>query len=92
MSANLRPLEEVAVERLSSWLPKLSHPVRIGEHDQTAFALGLMLDFARVSGNDAFGRLSAASAKKFFSRIRIARSPTNLRAKIFFRPAWAKRT
>lgn len=66
LSANLRPLEQVAVERLSSWLPKLSHPVRIGEHDQTAFALGLMLDYARLSGNDAFGKLAADSAKKFF--------------------------
>jgi len=27
--------------------PKLSHAVRIGEHDQTAFGLGLMLDYAR---------------------------------------------
>lgn len=66
MSANLRPLEYASVEHLSTWLPKLSHPVRIGEHDQTAFALGLMLDYARVSRNDAFGKLAAASAKKFF--------------------------
>src|SRR2546427_11458934 len=42
MSANLRPLEDAAVERLKTWLPKLSHPVRIGEHDQTAFGLGLI--------------------------------------------------
>ena len=47
MSANLRPLEDAAIERLKTWLPKLSHPVRIGEHDQTAFGLGLMLDYAR---------------------------------------------
>ncbi len=66
LAANLRPLEEAAVERLSTWLPKLSHPVRVGEHSQTAFALGLMLDYARVSGNEAFGKLAAASAKKYF--------------------------
>ena len=66
LSANLRPLENVAVEHLSSWLPKLSHPVRIGEHDQTAFALGLMLDYARVSGNEAFANLAANAARKFF--------------------------
>ncbi len=42
MAANLHPLEEVVLERLKNWLPKLSNPVRIGEHDQTAFALGLM--------------------------------------------------
>jgi len=40
---NLKPLEDAAVERLRTWLPKLSHPVRIGEHDQTAFALGLII-------------------------------------------------
>jgi len=66
MSANLRPLEEVAVERLKTWLPKLSHPVRIGEHDQTAFGLGLMLDCARSTGNEAFAKLVTDSARKFF--------------------------
>jgi hypothetical protein len=66
MSANLRPLEEVAVERLKTWLPKLSHPVRIGEHDQTAFSLGLMLDYARSAGNEEFVKLVSDSARKFF--------------------------
>jgi Protein of unknown function (DUF2891) len=66
LSANLRPLEKVAVERLSSWLPKLSHPVRIGEHDQTAFALGLILDYARSSDHDALAKVATDSARKFF--------------------------
>jgi DUF2891 family protein len=66
MTANLSPLEKAAVERLESWLPKLSNPVRIGEHDQTAFGLGLMLDYARSTKNDGFAKLVADSAKKFF--------------------------
>jgi hypothetical protein len=66
MSASLRPLEDAAIERLKTWLPKLSHPVRIGEHDQTAFGLGLMLDYARSSKNDSFARLVADSARRFF--------------------------
>ncbi len=66
MAANLRPLEEAAVERLKNWLPKLSHPVRIGEHDQTAFGLGLMLDYARSTKNDSFAKLVTDSARKFF--------------------------
>jgi hypothetical protein len=64
--ANLRPLEETAVDRLKTWLPKLSHPVRIGEHDQTAFGLGLMLDYARTVENEEFAKLVSDSAKKFF--------------------------
>src|SRR5207253_9815632 len=42
LSANLRPLESAASERLRTWLPKLSHPVRSGEHSQSAFSFGLM--------------------------------------------------
>ena len=66
MLANLRPLEEATLDRLKTWLPKLSHPVRIGEHNQTAFALGLMLDYARGNGDEAFAKLISDSARKFF--------------------------
>ena len=66
LAGNLRPLEEVAVKKLSTWLPKLSHPVRIGEHDQTAFALGLMIDYARISGDKAFEKLASNATLKFF--------------------------
>ncbi len=66
MLANLKPLEDAAVERLTSWLPKLSHPVRIGEHGQTAFALGLILDYARGKNDEALTKLASESARKFF--------------------------
>ena len=39
----LEPLERAAAARIRDWLPKLTHPVRIGEHSQTAFGLGLVL-------------------------------------------------
>jgi DUF2891 family protein len=66
MLGNLKPLEDAAVERLRTWLPKLSHPVRVGEHDQTAFALGLILDYARGKNDQALVKLAADSARKFF--------------------------
>ena len=50
-SAALKPLETAAAARLKSWLPKLTNPIRIGEHDQTAFSFGLVLDWARVAGD-----------------------------------------
>jgi Protein of unknown function (DUF2891) len=65
--ANLKPLEEAAVARLWTWLPKLSHPVRIGEHDQTAFALGLMIDYARGTGDPEFLRLLTGRSRAFFA-------------------------
>jgi len=66
MLVNLLPLEAAALERLNDWLPKLSHPVRIGEHAQTAFALGLMLDYARAAKNETFAKLLTEKAEQFF--------------------------
>ena len=54
---NLLPLEQLAVDRLSVWLPKLTHPIRSGEHSQTAFAMGLALDWARIAGDNRFETL-----------------------------------
>lgn len=48
LSQALRPLQDAALLRLTTWLPKLSRPVRSGEHSQTAFALGLIIDWARA--------------------------------------------
>jgi Protein of unknown function (DUF2891) len=42
----LEPLEKEAAAHLVSWLPKLHYPIRVGEHDQTAFSFGLMWDWA----------------------------------------------
>src|ERR1700730_5545948 len=66
MAANLRPLEQAALEKMNGWLPKLSHPVRIGEHAQTAFALGLMLDYARTTGDSKFADLLVLKARQFY--------------------------
>ncbi|HOC18580.1 MAG TPA: DUF2891 domain-containing protein [Vicinamibacterales bacterium] len=65
-SATLRPLEEAAVSRISEWLPKLSKPIRIGEHDQTAFSFGLMLDWARAAAHKEFESLLVSRARAFY--------------------------
>ena len=63
-----RPLEDLAVARVSDWLPKLTHPVRSGEHGQTAFAMGLFLDWAACAQNAAFGQLVSERALAFYER------------------------
>ncbi|HKH45849.1 MAG TPA: DUF2891 domain-containing protein [Thermoanaerobaculia bacterium] len=47
----LDPLAKAAAERIRSWAPKLSFPIRTGEHNQTAFGFGLILDWARAAGD-----------------------------------------
>ncbi len=65
-SANLRPLEEAAVARITAWLPKLERPVRSGEHSNTAFAIGLMLDYARIARNSGFAQLLESRARDYY--------------------------
>jgi hypothetical protein len=65
-SRALAPLERAALARLGTWLPKLSHPVRTGEHTQTAFALGLALDWARGAGDAAFAGLLEERARTYY--------------------------
>ena len=49
-SQALAPLEAKSAEMLFAWIPKLAYPIREGEHPQTAFAFGLVLDWARGAG------------------------------------------
>ena len=65
-SAALEPPVEIAVRRLESWLPKLSHPVRSGEHSQSAFSLSLVLDFARGTGRRQFQELLESTIRRFY--------------------------
>ncbi len=61
----LRPLEDAIVGRIGEWLPNLAYPIRIGTHNQTAFAFGLMLDYARTVGNADLEARVAGKARAF---------------------------
>jgi hypothetical protein len=64
LSSALQPLEAAVVARLKAWLPKLAYPIREGEHPQTAFAFGLILDYAR--GTDpALAAMVTAKVREF---------------------------
>ena len=69
-SSTLEPLEALVVARIREWLPKLSDPIRVGEHSQTAFAFGLILDWARVAGHREMERLVRSRVEFFYSNDR----------------------
>jgi hypothetical protein len=62
----LQPLEHVCAARLRDWLPKLTEPVRVGEHSQTAFALGLVLDWARGARDTEMTALVEQRSRAFY--------------------------
>jgi hypothetical protein len=66
----LEPLERAAARRLAAWVPKLAYPIREGEHAQTAFAFGLVLDWARAAGDGEMERLLAARIRDLYAKDR----------------------
>lgn len=69
-AALLAPLESEAAASLKSWLPKLRYPIRIGEHDQTAFAFGLVWDWAKSVGDADMQQLLRQKAQQYYSEDR----------------------
>lgn len=59
----LAPLESLAADRLRHWLPRLTYPIRSGEHSQSAFALGLAFDWARTRGDTRLEELIRGRAQ-----------------------------
>jgi len=62
----LAPLEIESAQRVMAWLPKLRYPIRSGEHSQTAFAFGLISDWAQVRGDVGMARLLEARARAYY--------------------------
>lgn len=64
------PLEQRAANQFKSWLPKLRTPMRVGEHSQTAFALGLARDWAVEVEDGELLRLIDERAMTYFGNDR----------------------
>jgi hypothetical protein len=65
-AAALAPLESEAAARITSWLPKLHYPIRVGEHSQTAFAFGLIHDWAKVAADSAMLELLGRRGRDYY--------------------------
>jgi len=67
LAAAIAPLESATAERLRAWLVKLAYPIREGEHAQTAFAFGLMIDWGRAH-DEPFAKLTVDRVLEFHRR------------------------
>lgn len=64
---SLRSLEEILVARIEAYLPLLTYPIRIGQHTDTGFALGQILDYARTMKQVDLEELVVTRAKAFYA-------------------------
>jgi hypothetical protein len=89
-SESLAPLESLAAARLADWADKLPWPVRSGEHSQSAFALGLALDWARDTGESAARERLARACVRLYRDDAVAPVAYEPSGHDFFSPALAE--
>ncbi len=63
---HLKPLAELLVENYQSFLPKLTYPIRTGEHPNTAFGLSLAFDYAKSIDHQELMRLIVERSMYFY--------------------------
>ena len=66
LELNLQPLTALIVGKYMEFLPKLSYPIRVGEHPNTAFGLSFAHDYAKTLGNVQLRLLIEQRAKDFY--------------------------
>lgn len=64
----LQPLTDFIVQKYITFLPKLSYPIRVGRHRNTAFGLAFAHDYAKTIQNLALKTAIENRAKDFFSQ------------------------
>ncbi len=69
-SQTLQPLEKASAARIRAWAPKLTNPIRTGEHNQTAFGFGLILDWARAAGDQETAVLVESRVRELYLKDR----------------------
>ena len=66
MGARTRAARGRVRAALRAWLPKLHYPIRSGEHSQTAFAFGLLQDWASRPATPECARLIDDRARSYY--------------------------
>lgn len=63
---NLKPLSDLIEKKIKEFLPKLAYPIRVGTHTNTAFALSMIHDYAKNTGNEELRTLVERRSKDYY--------------------------
>ena len=83
-------LASTAYSNIAAWLPKLSHPVRTGTHNQTAFSMKLALEWANHFHDGEAQELLTLNARRLFQNDRELPTHTEPSGEDFLSPAFGE--
>lgn len=67
LGRNLDPLTRLIEKKFIEFLPKLTYPIRVGEHTNTAFGLSFALDYARKH-SEPLEKAIVKRSKEFYTK------------------------
>jgi Protein of unknown function (DUF2891) len=68
LSNNVAPLARQIARMFTDYLPRMSYPVRVGEHTNLAFSLRLAWDYALQVKDDSLRQCILQTAMRFYSK------------------------
>lgn len=66
LEENLKPLADLIVDYYLEFLPKLTRPIRVGQHENTAFGLIFAYDYAKTFRHTELAGLIESRARDFY--------------------------
>ena len=87
---NLEPLATLLLHRTTPYLNTLAAPMRVGTHANTAYALKLLLEYARSSGEPKLGEAVVERARAFFLKDEGCAPNLEVSGSDFFSPCLAE--
>jgi len=63
---NIQPLAQMLSDKYIEYLPKLTYPIRVGEHSNTAFGLTFAYDYALAVNDLSLKQMIEKRAKEFY--------------------------
>ena len=67
-AAQVQPLADAVVKAFESYLPRLAYPIRTGVHPNTAYALSMVLDYARATHDEKLAGLARERARTYYGK------------------------
>ena len=64
----LQPLADTVVKAFEDFLPRQDYPIRTGVHPNTAYALGMVFDYARAAHDDKLAALAKERAQAYYGK------------------------
>ena len=66
-ASNLEPLSKLLLDRTMPYLKTLAAPIRTGTHQNTAYALRLLIEYARATKEEPLEQAAIERARRFFA-------------------------